>query len=229
MISYSLYLNKLTPDPNDYAARVVNVRSYGLEDIVKMATAEGKTMTEEEMHSAYSSLEKAIVEIVSQGGNVQLSILNTNFSISGIFNSDEENFSSGKHTLNLNMHAGEKLVTAAQRNRLKRVKSTTYYPDPTKLEDVASGTVNEVVSPGNTACLKGESLKINPEQADEGLFFVNDRGQATKVDQIARNMPGELVFLIPPRLAKGAYHLEVRNRSYQELAVGRLKVALAVK
>lgn len=229
MIRYSLYLNKLTPDPDDYTARPINTPVFGLEDIITMATAEGKTMTEEEMRSAYSSMEKAMVEIISKGGNVQLSIFNTSFSISGVFNDDEENFTAGKHTLNLNMNAGERLVAAAQRNRLKRVKASAYSPTPTKLEDVASGTVNEVVSPGNTACLKGESLKINPEQSDEGIFFVNDKGQATPVTQIARNMPGELVFLIPPRLAKGAYHLEVRNRSYQELAVGRLKVALAVK
>ncbi len=83
MISYYLYLNKLTKALYDYAARVVNVPVFTLEDIIQRATQEGKTMTEEEMRSAYSSIEKAMVDIISKGGSVQLSILSTAFSIKG--------------------------------------------------------------------------------------------------------------------------------------------------
>ena len=127
------------------------------------------------------------------------------------------------------MYAGEKLVAAAQRNRLKRTKAGAYSPEPTKVEDVASGTTNEVLTPGNMACLKGENLKINTEQADEGLYLINNQGKVTEVTHIARNMPAEVVFLVPGSLATGSYRLEVRNRSYQQLATATLKPLLTVK
>ena len=229
MIKYALFLNKLTEDPLDCAARVVDVPNYYLEDIVKRATQEGKTMTEEEMYAAYSSIEKAMIDIIGEGGSVQLSILNTAFTVSGVFDTDEEPFTEGKHRLNLKIYPSDNLVVAARKNRLKRVRAKEYAPEPTKLEDIASDTVNERLTPGNMACLKGTDLKFEPEQADEGLYVVSDRGPATKVEQLARNMPGELVFLVPAKLGKGNYWLEVRNRSYQTLSVGRLKHPLVVK
>ncbi len=229
MIKYALFLNKLTEDPLDCAARVVDVPNYYLEDIVKRATQEGKAMTEEEMYAAYSSIEKAMIDIIGEGGSVQLSILNTAFTISGVFDTDEEPFTEGKHRLNLKIYPSDNLVVAARKNRLKRVRAKEYAPEPTKLEDIASGTANERLTPGNMACLKGINLKFDAEQADEGLYVVSDRGPATKVDQLARNMPGELVFLVPGKLAKGNYWLEVRNRSYQTLSIGRLKHPLVVK
>lgn len=228
MIKYALFLNKLTPEPLDCAARVVDVPAFGLDHIVKIATQEGKTMTEEEMYAAYSSMEKAMIDIISQGGSVQLSIFNTSFSISGVFENDQEVFTEGKHQLNLKLQPGDGLVTAARQNRLKRVKAKEYAPEPTKLEDVGSGTANELLTPGNMACLKGTDLKFDPEQADEGVYAVNDQGKAVKVEHIARNMPAELVFLVPAKLGKGTHWLEVRNRSYQELSTGRLKNPLAV-
>ena len=229
MIKYALFLNKLTEAPLDCAARVVDVPAFGLDHIVKIATQEGKTMTEEEMYAAYSSMEKAMTDIISQGGSVQLSILNTSFTISGVFENDQEVFTEGKHQLNLKLQPGDGLVAAARRNRLKRVKAKEYAPEPVKLEDVASGTVNELLTPGNMACLKGTDLKFDPEQADEGVYAINDQGKAVKVEHLARNMPGELVFLVPAKLGKGPHWLEVRNRSYQELSIGRLKHPLVVK
>ncbi len=127
------------------------------------------------------------------------------------------------------MYPGDSLVKAARRNRLKRVKASEYSPEPLKVEDVASQSLNEVLTPGNMACVKGESLKFEAEQADEGLFLLNEQNKETKVEHIARNMPSELVFLVPAKLTKGTYWIEVRNRSYQELTTGRLKHSLTVK
>jgi hypothetical protein len=227
-IKFALYLNKLTPRPDDYAARVVEAKTYTLEDVINIITREGKTQTEEEVRSVYLGLEKALVEIISNGGHVQLSIVNMGFTISGVFDSEDENFTEGKHRLNLKAYAGDILVEAGLQNRKKRVKSNEYSPEPTKLEDISSKTFNDKLTPGNMACLKGQKLQIDSEKADEGLYFVNDKGQATKVEHIARNMPAEVVFLIPAKLVKGTYWLEVRNRSGKALSTGRFKHALTV-
>ena len=227
-IKYSLYLNKLTPRPDDYAARVVEAKTYTLDDIIQIITREGKTQTEEEARSVYLALEKALIEIISNGGHVQLSIVNMAFTISGVFDSEEENFTESKHRLNLKAYAGDILVEAGRQNHMKRVKANEYSPEPNKVEDIGSKTFNDLLTPGNMACVKGQKLQVDTAQEDEGLFLVNDKGQATKVEHIARNMPSEVVFLVPATLAQGTYWLEVRNRSYQALSTGRLKHMLTV-
>jgi hypothetical protein len=228
-INYSLFLNKLTPDPNDYAARVVDVKTYTLDDVVEIVTRDGKTQTEEEARSVYLGFEKALVEIISKGVNVHLPMFNTAFTISGVFDHDEENFTEGKHKLNLKIYPSDLLVKAAKKNRLKRVKATEYSPEPIKLEDIRSKTLNDRLTPGNMACLKGEKLQINTELADEGVYLINEKGKEFKVVDLGRNMPGEILFLIPAGLAAGSYWVEVRNRSYQTLSTGRLKHQLGVR
>lgn len=227
-IKYSLSLNKLTPNPNDYAARVVEVKTFTLDDIIEIITRDGKTQTEEEVRSVYLGLEKAMVEIISNGGNVQLSLVSTAYTISGIFDHDEENFTEGKHKLNLKTYAGDILVEAAKKNRLKRVRANEYSPEPTKLEDIASKSFNDQLTPGNMACLKGEKLQINQERADEGIYLVNNKAKEYPITHIARNKPAELVFLVPTGLPAGTYWLEVRNRSYQMLSIGRFKHPLTI-
>lgn len=229
MVKYYLYLNKLTPDPLDYAARVVDVKPYYLDDVIKIMIREGKTLTEEEARSAYLALEKALREITEAGGSIQLSILSTGYSIGGVFYADDETLTPGKHVLNVNAYPGEVIVEAAKKIKLKRVDDREYSPEPRKLTDVSSNTFNEALTPGNMACLKGKNLSFNTEDAEEGIFLVNDRGIATRVEQIARNKPSEVVFLVPQRLAKGSYALEVRNRSYKEIVPGRLKHPLTVQ
>lgn len=228
MVKYSLFLNKLTPDPDDYAARVIDVKTYTLQDIIKIMIRKGKTLTEEEAYGAYMALEKAIMEVVEEGGNVNLSIVNTNFSIRGVFHSEDEPFTEGKHSFHINTNPGEVLTEAAKKVKLKRVKAREYSPDPLKVEDIGSGTTNQLLTPANMACLKGSNLSFNPEDAEEGFYLINDKNQETKITSIARNKPSEVVFLVPHGLKPGIYALEVRNRGYSELISARLKHSLTV-
>lgn len=229
MVKYFLYLNKLTPDPYDYAARVVDVKSYDLDDVIKIMTREGKTITEEEARSAYLALEKALREITESGGSINLSILNTGYSISGVFYAEDEALVAGKHTFNINAYPGEVLTEAAKKIKLKRVDAREYSPEPRKLTDISSDTTNELLTPGNMACLKGKNLSVNSEDAEEGLYLINDKGVETKIEHIAHNKPSEMVFLVPQKLAKGMYTLEIRNRSYKMISTARLKHTLTVK
>lgn len=224
-----MYPNKLTPDPGDYAARVVDVKSYGLDDVTRIMTREGKTITEEEARGAYLALEKALQEITESGGSINLSILSTGYSISGVFYADDEVLAPGKHTFNVNAYPGEIITAAARRIKVRRVDAREYGPEPRKLMDIGSDSLNDQLTPGGMACLKGKHLSFNAADEEEGVYFISDKNIAIKVGQVARNKPSEVVFLVPPTLKPGAYALELRNRSYKEINVARLKHTLTVQ
>ncbi|HUW83231.1 MAG TPA: DUF4469 domain-containing protein [Phycisphaerae bacterium] len=81
--------------------------------------------------------------------------------------------------------------------------------------------------------MTGNRLKFDPNEADEGLYFVADASGETKVSTVQKNKPSQLVFLVPAGLAAGTYHLEVRARmgsgtSARELRMGRLDSTLTV-
>ncbi len=229
MVKYFLYLNKLTPDPYDYAARVVDVKSHDLEDVIKIMTREGKTLTEEEARGSYLALEKALREITESGGSINLSILNTGYSISGVFYADDEALVAGKHAFNVNANPGVVITEAAKKIKLKRVDPREYSPEPRKITDISSDTINELLTPGSMACLKGNNLSFDATDAEEGIYLINDKGAETKITQVALNKPSEIIFLVPAPLKPGSYALEVRNRSYKENITARLKHTLTVR
>lgn len=74
---------------------------------------------------------------------------------------------------------------------------------------------------GAMLVLEGDRLKFNPENPEEGLFFVPSRGQPLRVlDVLVRDK--ELVFRVPAELKPGAdYSLQVRAKLYRCRTVRR--------
>jgi len=63
----------------------------------------------------------------------------------------------------------------------------------------------------------------------QGVFFLAEDGTEVQAEVVGKNMPGELIFLVPA-LAVGAYTLEVRAtfNGTAELRTGALEARLAV-
>ena len=91
-------------------------------------------------------------------------------------------------------------------------------PSPVILEflNVNTNTVNSLVTPGGIGQIVGEELKFNPQNAQEGVFFISSAGVETKTTVFATRTSGKLVFNIPAALAVGNYTLEVRRAYTKE-------------
>jgi hypothetical protein len=65
---------------------------------------------------------------------------------------------------------------------------------------------------GGIGSITGEELKYNPENADEGIWFVpSSGGTAVRATVVANRTEGNLVFIVPTALPPGSYTLEVRK------------------
>ena len=62
------------------------------------------------------------------------------------------------------------------------------------------------MTPGGLAQLDGHRLKFDPADPAQGIFFVAADRRETRVEEIARNRPAELILRVPP-LAAGTYPL----------------------
>ena len=83
-------------------------------------------------------------------------------------------------------------------------------PIPNDFEDIASDTVNNIITPTGTAILQGVRLKFNMEDDEQGIFFIAANGAVNRVSKIITMTSSQVVFLIPQELAAGEYTLEVR-------------------
>jgi hypothetical protein len=114
-------------------------------------------------------------------------------------------------------------ATVAKQETVKRK------PNPIKYSDLISGTSDDQLTPGGAGRLLGHRLQFEEANPEQGVFFVGTDGGATRIELAIRNMPKELIFVVPS-LPPGEYTLQVRatTRSGEDLRTGALDQTLTV-
>ena len=210
-MKYSLYLNELTIDPNDYMARLLEVPAFTLDDIVRIVVREGSPFTEEEVRGVYAALEKATAELTERG-TVATSLFTTQLSVKGVFHDRNETFTPGKHHVNLKMLPGERLLEAAQRITLEKTEKEALRPMLLAVYDLENDQATDRLVAGHTLLISGRRLKVDRQQSEQGAYLISTaNGKAEVKLETLRSIPSELTVRVPTTLKKGNYQLVVRN------------------
>jgi len=233
-IHYALFENNVTTDPDDYAAIVQLTASAGSDDLVQDIIDQGSTVGRPDILAVTAALKLACQRRLEQGQRVNYFGMMDFFPrIKGVFNGPTDTFDPARHHIDVGANPGSELRDAVRTSAtVEKVEALKPAPNPIEYRDVATGTTNDQVTPGNIGQLSGSRLKFDPAQADENIYFVATAGGETKVTLVQKNKPGQLVFLVPA-LVSGTYYVEVRARmgrgdATRELRMGRLDAVLTV-
>jgi len=95
--------------------------------------------------------------------------------------------------------------------------------------NINTGERNSVLTPGGMGQLVGHRFKFDPADPEQGVFFVApDGSSSTRVSLMGKNMPGELMFLVPDTLVAGDYLLVVRaDFTKEDVRMGTLEATLS--
>lgn len=212
-LNYSLFNNPLTTDTDDLIARVQNVETVEFQEVMKMLTRRGLTTTDTEAESVINELIHTINEIVSSGKSVNTPFANYRLSIKGVFNHPDDLFESSKHKVKINCNAGKSIKIDYDTLKLEKIRAESAHPDIDKFIDYTTQKEDELITPGGSAEIKGELLKIDSEDTEQGIFFIAGDGTEKKVEIFMRNKPSGIIFNIPEGLLAGNYILEIRNKN----------------
>ncbi len=222
-LRYGLIPNHLTDDPNDYMGVVTENETITTEQIVEQMIGKGSTVTKAEALSVIEEFNYAIADAISSGNNVNTELFKIYPSVSGVFQDESDSFDKSRHAIRLNLNAGSRLSEAIDNIDLRKVEITSPQPVLQKFTDLKTNVVNESFTPGQIASIKGSLLKFNEDDNTQGIFFIAQDGTETRVAQVVKNKPSELLFFAPEGLS-GTYSVELRmvpnkNRS---IKTGRL-------
>lgn len=228
-LPYALFENKLTSDPNDYLAQTQTVGTVTEEELISEMVSRGSTLTRAEAMSFLEEFFLALKKSLIAGYNVNTGLFNIMPSILGVFNGIDDTFDPARHSVRINITPGIKL--RAIEKEFKPVKNEAVKPVPSLIsfKDVASGLVNQLVTPGGVGQLAGHRLNFDESDPTQGIFFVASNGTATRVATMVRHKPAELIFMIPA-LSPGNYYVEVKaaSRNSKDIRIGRLMHDLLV-
>lgn len=216
-IDYTLIPNRLTNEPNLFAAQVKTKGTVDLDALARAIAGSGSTTAESDILAVLTDARRVIETFLLAGHRVDLGgLVSIAPRIRGRFEGPEAGFEAERHRLDLYARVGTGLRKRFQTSgTVNRIATAPPTPLPSVLEDTATATTNATITTGRTAILRGQRLKIDPAASDEGIYLTAlSDGSVTRISGIVINHPRQLVFEVPADLPPGDYTLHVRARTY---------------
>lgn len=210
-LHYSLTENLLTPQPDDYTARVQNVQSHNLDSIATLMLQRGSTLTEPDILATLKLFFTVSSDLTARGEAINTPLFRTSFSVAGVFNRASDTFDSNRHEVKVNVTAGKILKDTLEKIRLEKITVPENAPHIIEVEDSVSSNVNSQITAGGVLKITGSVLKIEGEHPDNGVYFIAADGTATKVVTLVENKPAQLIVMIPT-LEPRTYRLQVTTQ-----------------
>ena len=213
MADYALKDNTLTEDPNDKIAQFVGVKSYTRAEIIDRAAAHGNVTSKIDLEASLNAIEDEIRKIHEEGGTISTPLFTTSLSISGVFTDSTDVFDPKRHSIRVNVSAGNVIKEATKKIKLTKIKVNPASP---LLESVRDSFADEnsaidTVKIGSVMEISGARLKFDPKDSEQGVFLVSGEN-TVRLDKAVWNEPSLLKVMIPSDAPAGTYTLEVRNR-----------------
>lgn len=210
-LQYVLVDNKLTPDPDDCTARVQNVRTVLMEEIIARMTGRGLTLTDTEVTSVFTEFKHLLIEYLHEGCAISTPFVKIYPSIVGVFNNADDQFDPSRHTVKINASLGNDIVIDSTKIKVQKEKNTTVLPEIATIKDYQTMQVNEVMRRNGIIEIKGSDLKIYPEDLEQGVFIGNQGGEV-RVTSYMMNKPSMIIFQVPQNVPGGEVYVKVKNK-----------------
>ncbi|GHV51509.1 hypothetical protein FACS1894181_13450 [Bacteroidia bacterium] len=212
-----LYDNPLTPDdPNDLVGHVFSQGTVNLSELCKSAAGRGGAdISAAAMQHATELVLKEAAFQLCNGFSINLDgIITAHVGIKGTFSGPNDHFDPERHKVVFYFQIGSvlrKLMSFIKVHIRGKADSGLKL---LQIEDVASGSINDLLTPGNNLKVFGQKIKLAGDDPDVGIYFVGETTRSrvkVAANQIAVNANSQLLFIIPA-LANGTYHLEVTTQ-----------------
>ena len=210
MLKYCLRENLLTAKPDDYMAQVTDSQVFTLDDIIDRMVKRGTTVTRTDLAALMQLYTQECTYIVEEGGTLNTPLINTVFSISGVFDGADDSFDAKRHSVNLNINAGTALKEALTKVKASKVESVSTDPYITSVTDKLNGT-SDTIKIGSVMEIIGSRLKFDPKDEEQGVFAVSGT-TAVRCASVIENKPARLIVLLDASVPAGDFTLEVRTK-----------------
>jgi len=200
----------MTSDPNDCKAQIFDYEIVSENDILEYITRQGSGITMGEAKANYEEIIGAHEYFLRQGAGINTEFLNIRPVPQGVFRDDNDKFESGRHKLKYKTRLGRRYNRVTEDVKMEKVAPVSNSPLPTTLEDIASGTVNETLTPGGVATLSGLRLNFKQDDPQQGIFLFDSAKKEYRSERLLSQNGKQVVFVVPAGLPSDEYTLEIR-------------------
>lgn len=206
-----------------------NVKTKGTIDADELAARLAKKTKQDKSLAKYflQAIDEELAEQILAGNRVNIGQLMTGFAIRGSFNSEDEKFDPGRHTLVATVRTLDPLHSALSDVTPDNIIVSLTCAIKSLMDTVTKET--NVITGTNEQHIQGVNIGINPDNADEGVWLQDDEGENVATATVSAS-DGQTIACTFPAVEPGEYTLVVscRNGNRESLApaVGKLRVTV---
>jgi hypothetical protein len=214
-IYVKLYPNYLPHIKGAYIARTDNEASLSIEQVCAALKNRGG------FTGSYKDLVESVRQFFSEaayqlcdGFAVNTGYFSIHPNVGGTFDKINEGHDTHKHpvTFRFRTHAPLRALAEHIIVEIEGLANVAGYID--EVEDIATGAVNETLTPGEQFSIAGHKLKIVGDDPEVGVYFVSADGAGLSVKagkRLAENTATKLIGIIPA-LAVGTWKVEIKTQ-----------------
>lgn len=210
----------MTKNSNDYRAQVVGYETVTEKEIIEHMTRAGSGITIAEAKANYEELIGSLDYFLKLGYGINTEFINVRPTMPGVYRDKDDKFDPSRHRIRFKAQLGKRYNHTHDDVKVEKVEPLNNAPVPNFFEDVTTGAVNDVITPGGTAIIKGARLRFNKNDLMQGIFFVSEQDEF-RVEQVLSHTSTHVVFIVPPQLRPNTYSLEVRMFPHNSRAFKR--------
>jgi hypothetical protein len=211
-IIVELFDNPLTERTDDRYGRVINLASINEDTLIERAIANGFNGNAASMKAAQQALKQEAVKAVVRGEIVNFGLGHVVLDVEGSFVGDAPQWDPAIHKLAATITVSKELRETLKKTPVHVIGMAPDRAVIAAVTDVASGKVNEVLTPGGMAGIKGARIRIAGDKPGVGLFLTEQDSQVViqiPDTAIGVNDPSKVMFVIPADLAAGSYLVSI--------------------
>ena len=209
-IKVYLYDNPLTPEKNDFAARVDAERTLDIRGICRAAyTRGGADISPESMEHAVDLFLKEMGYQLCDGFAVNTGWFTATPTVRGVFRAPTETFDRDRHHILMQFTQGDLMRREISNVDIEIIGLADASLAILQVKDKKTGKVNDEITPGHVIRVLGSKLKVAGDKPEVGVTLVK---VADGSHDLIVNNPSELLILLPATLAPGKYRLEVATQ-----------------
>jgi hypothetical protein len=229
--------HSLNEEEETYHAVIEHTETLTQEDILDEMEWHSSTLTKTDMLAFLESNNQTIVRALLLGKRVVTDMVHYKLTAKGTFNEDGEPVNGAEEAqIGASVSLGPLLRREVNNNTvtLERGQASKPRPRVDRYINLHNGDPNTVLSPTHTARLKGDKLRFDPADPEQGIFLVpqssgSDPLSPIRVEEIALLAEKEIIFRVPDTVPAGTYKIEVRRRfGKTRLGSGTLEDLLTV-
>jgi hypothetical protein len=200
----------MTPNPDDRKAQVTGYEAVTEKEIIDYITRPGSGITPAEAKGNYEEIIGAFEHFLEQGYGINTEFLNVRPTMPGVYRNMDDRFDPARHKIRFKAHLGKRYNKTADNVKTEKVAPVSNIPIINSVEDVASGVIDDIITPGGVVTIKGLRLKFKQNDPQQGIFLIASDKTEYRSEKILSHTGVLVVFVIPAELPTDEYTLELR-------------------